>query len=128
MSTYIEYYEIKTPDGVEYYFSHIDPEEAIGYLPGNTLASRAEMIVKTTTRVFKSDSNRIWHYNTVTEEVKWKKNVDAGLMAPIDMDEFRGVQWMSAQNDISNSISVVDLHVTTIKFMNEFVNAKKSFR
>jgi hypothetical protein len=125
MSTYIEYYEIKTPNGVEYYFSHIDPEVSIGFLPGKSI-SRAELIVKATTRVFKGDSNRIWHYNTVTEEVKWKKNVDAGLMAPIDMDEFRGVQWMSAQNDISNSI--VDLHVTTIKFMNEFVKAKKPFR
>jgi hypothetical protein len=126
MATYIEYYEIKTPNGVEYYFAHIENESAMGYLPGNTLASRAAILATVTKSVFKADSNRIWRYNTETEEVKWKKNVDAGLMAPIDMDEFRGIQWMSAQNNISNTI--IDHNVTTTKFINEFVKANKPYR
>ena len=126
MATYIEYYEIKTPNGVEYYFAHIENESAMGYLPGNTFMSRAAIVATVTKSVFKADSNRIWRYNTETEEVKWKKNVDAGLMAPIDMDEFRGIQWMSAQNNISNSI--IDHNVTTTKFINEFVKANKPYR
>jgi len=126
MATYIEYYEIKTPNGVEYYFAHIENEATMGYLPDNTLASRADMVATVAKSVFKADSNRIWRYNTVTEEVRWKKNVDVGLMAPIDMDEFRGIQWMSAQNNISNSI--IDHNVTTTKFINEFVKANKPYR
>jgi hypothetical protein len=126
MATYIEYYEIKTPNGVEYYFAHIENELAMGYLPGNTLASRADMVATVTKSVFKADSHRIWRYNTVTEEVRWMKNVDVGLMAPVDMDEFRGIQWMSAQNNISNSI--IDHNVTTTKFINEFVKANKPYR
>jgi hypothetical protein len=54
------------------------------------------------------------------------KNVDVGLMAPVDMDEFRGVQWMSSQNDISDSI--IDHNVITTKFINEFVKANKPYR
>ena len=126
MATYIEYYEIKTPNGVEYYFAHIENESAMGYLPGNTLASREAIVATVTKIVFKSDSNRIWRYNTETEEVRWMKNVDVGLMAPVDMDEFRGIQWMSAQNNISNSI--IDHNVTTTKFINEFVKANKPYR
>lgn len=126
MATYIEYYEIKTPNSVEYYFAHIENESAMGYLPGNTLASREATVATVAKSVFKSYSNRIWRYNTETEEVRWMKNVDVGLMAPVDMDEFRGVQWMSAQNNISDTI--VDYHVTTTKSMNEFVKANKSFR
>jgi hypothetical protein len=126
MATYIEYYEIKTPNGVEYYFAHIENESAMGYLPGNTLASRADMVATVAKSVFKADSNRIWRYNTVTEEVRWMKNVDVGLMAPVDMDEFRGIQWMSAQNNISNSI--IDHNVTTTKFINEFIKANKPYR
>lgn len=126
MATYIEYYEIKTPHGVEYYFAHIENESAMGYLPGNTLASREAIVATVTKSVFKSDSNRIWRYNTETEEVRWMKNVDVGLMAPVDMDEFRGIQWMSAQNNISNSI--IDHNVTTTKFINEFIKANKPYR
>lgn len=126
MATYIEYYEIKTPNGVEYYFAHIENESAMGYLPGNTIKSQAAMVATVTKSVFKSDSNRIWRYNTETEEVRWMKNVDVGLMAPVDMDEFRGIQWMSAQNNISNSI--IDHNVTTTKFINEFVKANKPYR
>lgn len=125
MPKYIEYYEIKTPNGFEYYFSHTDPEAVMGYLPGNVI-NQAAMVAKVTKSVFKADSNRIWHYNTVTEVVTWKKNIDAGLMAPIDMDEFRGVQWMSSQNDISDSI--VDHNVTTTKFINEFIKSNKPYR
>jgi hypothetical protein len=126
MATYIEYYEIKTPNGVEYYFARIENESAMGYLPGNTIKSQAAMVETIAKTVFKADSNRIWRYNTETEEVRWMKNVDVGLMAPVDMDEFRGIQWMSAQNNISNSI--IDHHVTTTKFINEFVKANKPYR
>lgn len=126
MATYIEYYEIKTPNGVEYYFAHIDNEAAMGYLPGNTLAKRSELISTVTKSIFKSDSHRVWRYNTETEEVRWMKNVDVGLMAPVDMDEFRGVQWMSSQNNVSDSI--VDHNVTTTKFINEFIKANKPYR
>lgn len=77
-SRYIEYYEVvdRYAGTTEYYF-----------MPKNRDAENKEN--------FDSRSNRIWEVDNQTERVRWVKNRDRGLMAPIDPAELLKIQLVA---------------------------------
>jgi len=75
MSRFIEYYEVKTQNGYEYYFMPVDPD-----------AKHKEN--------FDNRSHRIWKFDTKTNRIQTIMDRSKGLPEP-DRAEFLKIQLMA---------------------------------
>lgn len=102
MSLFIEYYEVKTQDGYEYYF-----------MPVNSDAKNKEN--------FDSRSHRVWKLNTRSNRVTEIYNIRADK-TPINRAEFLKIQLVAKPVPYSDYY----LDLEEIRRHNEELKAKKS--